>query len=955
MTLKTIQIATNTVVINKLPPGHPFWNSELTAGFNNVSLSLDELASHIKDGHPFTTQHKDRRTTANFLQSNLLTIDIDRNMRWEEALTSPYIQRNAALLYTTPSHSEELHKFRVVFITEDLICDSNQMRHAYLGLIDRFNSDDSCQDACRLFFGSKDCDLVQLDNVMSSEELKRLIARGKECATKSSSSAEKTIQIRSQVFLDPNQEVKTRRGDYVHLSSLESRTSIHCPMHTDRRASALVVTSKDGINGVHCRKCNTTFWPENLSKKRRAKYDFYRIEDIITENEYSENPHNFYDQDDADVGASLMEPITSSAYVYNDRYLPDLPISDGVTFIRSPKGSGKSELLFRKVKEWKRSGKRILLVGHRRALLISLANRLELDCYFTSSGAQMSFVDPTPHYAICIDSIGKRLDPDYDEYDVVILDESEQVFAHITSDTLIGKRRSCYWKLFHYLRRATTIVAADADLGQITINSVTHAVGGTTPYRFHMNQYSEGCCGVYCYENSDQLLAELLKSIETGGRYYVATNSLFRAETIRQAIQSKFGDRKLVMLVTSKTTKDPRVIEFLANIKTAILDVDVTIASPTIGTGIDISFDNPDPLIDGVFGFFVQRVNTHFDIDQQLSRVRNPRDIRLWVDKAQYYFETEPEAIKAEILTNSDSDDFLTGFTENGRPTLDITYLDIYADVTAMERASMNRLRSNLYQLRKRNGWQLIHVPMNSEMSATGRESIALAKEQIKAENNAAIVRAARIDAIEYERMRDGPGKRKILTDDQEFSMRRYEIEAFYRTDLSQELVELDDGKRYRDKVRAMEIYLTPMEQLVARSLGERKRELLHSDRAYAPKKRQLLHSLLSAAGIADSTHMIKADVEFSKESLGEFAKVAERESSALEELFGIHVRTDVRDKPIEQLSTILEVIGLSKQSTRRCKGARYYKIEESKWNSILEIVERRASTKNKRKTPMLN
>ena len=39
------------------------------------------------------------------------------------------------------------------------------------------------------------------------------------------------------------------------------------------------------------------------------------------------------------------------------------------------------------------------------------------------------------------------------------------------------------------------------------------------------------------------------------------------------------------------------------------------------GTGVDITFDNNAQLIDVVYGFFQARVNTHFDIDQQLSRV----------------------------------------------------------------------------------------------------------------------------------------------------------------------------------------------------------------------------------------------------------------------------------------------------------------------------------------------
>jgi hypothetical protein len=41
-------------------------------------------------------------------------------------------------------------------------------------------------------------------------------------------------------------------------------------------------------------------------------------------------------------------------------------------------------------------------------------------------------------------------------------------------------------------------------------------------------------------------------------------------------------------------------------------------------TGIDITFPDGACFVDRVFGFFFSFINTHTDIDQQLSRVRNP-------------------------------------------------------------------------------------------------------------------------------------------------------------------------------------------------------------------------------------------------------------------------------------------------------------------------------------------
>ena len=43
------------------------------------------------------------------------------------------------------------------------------------------------------------------------------------------------------------------------------------------------------------------------------------------------------------------------------------------------------------------------------------------------------------------------------------------------------------------------------------------------------------------------------------------------------------------------------------------------LGSPSIGTGIDITFPDGECRVDRVFGFFSPFVNTHTDIDQQLK------------------------------------------------------------------------------------------------------------------------------------------------------------------------------------------------------------------------------------------------------------------------------------------------------------------------------------------------
>ena len=64
-----------------------------------------------------------------------------------------------------------------------------------------------------------------------------------------------------------------------------------------------------------------------------------------------------------------------------------------------------------------------------------------------------------------------------------------------------------------------------------------------------------------------------------------------------------------------------------------------------MGTGIDITFPENISHVDGVYGLFEAKINTHFDIDQQLSRVRHPKYVRVWISPETFNFETETDPI----------------------------------------------------------------------------------------------------------------------------------------------------------------------------------------------------------------------------------------------------------------------------------------------------------------------
>ncbi|MGF6761457.1 hypothetical protein P3T24_001770 [Paraburkholderia sp. GAS33] len=995
-----VKAAVNPHIINKIEDKNsPLWEISVT-DFERVELTIQELADDINRGHAYCVQHKGRRQDINFLCSDIISVDIDKGWRVEDALKDGFVLKHAAILYTTASHTEAKHRFRIVFRLPRTITDASEMRTAYTGIVRKFGGDTACTDACHFFFGSENSNPIVFDNVMSNEALDEILILGREdklADTKRNANgvavSRGTATRRSEISLAVDQQVTLKSGRIMPVADLHHYTPVHCPIHVDRSPSAFVVRSQSDIAGIHCRTCNATFWPSSM-KRQSARIDFYQVESIIAENEYWEDPANF-DRDEFDdasndnlvfvrgSGASggptrenvstvqaygapeslvKLAEVDRSHFTFSSKYLAHLDTTpfDGVTFLRSPKGSGKTEWAAKVVQRCRDEGKSVLLIGHRRTLISSMADRLGLTCYYYRDRGRIRYEQPDNYYAVCLDSVGKLLDTERDKYDVVIIDESEQVISHLTGDTMRSKRREGALKLFHYLRVAKAVILSDADLGQITVNTAFQAAKPDTPYRFYVNTHRESRCPVFFYEDDSHLNMELLRAVKDGGRHYVATNSKTKAEALEELLRREFGNERRILLVTSATTNESDVMQFVNAVKIEFLKYDVVIASPTLGTGIDITFPDDAQLVDNVFGFFEPRVNTHFDIDQQIARVRHPKAIRVWVAPQKFGFETDPNVIRQEAMDNGALSDALLKIHDDGRKEVDERYLSVYAEVVSVARASKNRLRENLFELRKRNGWQIEIVKPTPECGvATGKEKMDAAKAAVEARRIAALCAAPQIDQVRYRELRDRTSTGMWVSKDDELSMRRHEIELFYRSDITPDLVSLDDRGAYREKVRLMQVYLSPLEHLKARAQAEFDAHYMETDRSHEPLKKSLLHELLEAAGIADDVTSIKSGVQVSKNTLGRFSEVCLRNASKIQELFGIKVRQgDVSNKATRQLSDILDLIGLRFGEMIRQKRdgvtTNIYELDDESWDTVKEIVERRLSSSVGKTLPAL-
>lgn len=142
------------------------------------------------------------RRESNFASHQLALVDIDDGVNIDDMDTHPFYQKYAAGLYTTPSHTESHHKFRVVFRLENKITSASDMRCLYTALIRLFGGDTACKDGSRLFFGTMTAEQTEYrpDGVLPDKIIKAMIKEIKR------EQAEEMAKVTHIEYLPPSDE-----------------------------------------------------------------------------------------------------------------------------------------------------------------------------------------------------------------------------------------------------------------------------------------------------------------------------------------------------------------------------------------------------------------------------------------------------------------------------------------------------------------------------------------------------------------------------------------------------------------------------------------------------------------------------------------------------------------------------------------------------------------------------
>jgi hypothetical protein len=897
-------------------------------GWHPFDLTAPQVEETIRLGLPISAQFLNgHRKTGNFVCAGFLAADVDDGMTLQEARDHAFVQHHAALIQTTASHTEARHRFRIVFLLERAILTAADWADALLGLALQLGSDRSATDAARLFYGNSHAEIFRIGKTMAPDVVGSLIVAGRDArASRSPINNRERLPVDAVRKIAGPELIKVAGGPHVRMDELAAGTAVHCPHHEDNDPSAFVVQSRTGQVGIHCTACHVTFW----SSAGGDSYDLKSFDRMC-----DEKRADVIQADAEPEGLDQFFPPQPAILRHREAFLPPFAYLPGITLVKSAKGSGKTEavkLLLAPIFAGYTIGfspneriKSVLLVGHRVSLIREAAAKLGLHCYLDGDDASGGMRT----LAVCLDSL-----PKYNEskgsrrpkpFDLVIIDESEQVLAHLLGATIekgYGIER-CFDALMHEVANAKAVIALDADLGAVTAHAmkVMRPQDWLSRCRIILNDPVPTVAGRRTRLHADRkfLEGEVIAAVKRGQRCFITSNSKSYIDTIHRMIQDECGQDVVMRVVTSDNSRDDDTIRFLKDIKTRILQVQVLLGSPSIGTGLDITFPGGECHVDRVFGFFFSFINTHTDIDQQLCRVRNPGAVDLWIAPATFRFTSNVEVIMDDLARAYTVKRAVTGRRPDGMVEYNRhdPLLMICAHITAQRRASMNRLVELFCELRQHNGWVIEHVGERAETSP-----FKAAKEALTAEHAQKLLAAPTMADTDFDELEARALKGANLSDEERFAYRKNHFERMIGVGLDPELVGMDADRRLIERIVGMAKILSSWSIDPEFFDGLLKPTLLPNGRLSSMKPEYLVPVMIRAAGLTTAGGFAP-DAIVSVETLSRFVAICRDNRTVIEEILGEPLIRDLQTKPVSQLGRFLRRIGLklAKVQTEKVAG----------------------------------
>lgn len=320
----------------------------------------------------------------------------------------------------------------------------------------------------------------------------------------------------------------------------------------------------------------------------------------------------------------------------------------GLTFIKSPMGTGKTDFIKELFSSLTQDGKTGLYTCPSRALTrqmrdsLSKIKGLNVIHYKDVGGRDLTVIDNFIGITT-INSVWRfgGLTPH-----TVVIDESEQLLPVITSN-IIDYPQSTMDYLREFCVNAQHVILCDAQMSKLTVDTMQRIKPGVDSLLIHNTFKMAKDKHVTLLPTWGQFWAKFEQLLKAGKKIYISTNSASEARALSLSVKKQYPRASCLSLI-AKDDDDVTLLSTLENINNEVLKYQVVIASPVVSSGVSIDNEHFDVVM-GYYWSHNDSTPSLVTAVQQLGRVRKVKELYVFFRiSANFSLETNP----AKLLRN---------------------------------------------------------------------------------------------------------------------------------------------------------------------------------------------------------------------------------------------------------------------------------------------------------------
>ncbi|HAU0661299.1 TPA: hypothetical protein JBG89_11755 [Legionella pneumophila] len=622
---------------------------------------------------------------------------------------------------------------------------------------------------------------------------------------------------------------------------------------------------------------------------------------------------------------------------YNSRYLPnDVFKREGVHLVRSAIGTGKTAIVEHLVKQNPKQS--ILFTTHLISLVESAAQRLGLTSYNECDNFDLQIEH---RLAICLNSLGKlTAEGSLRHYDVVIIDEIEQVLARLTSH--IEQKPLIFSVLQHVMTNAKSLICLDAHLSQATVQMVQRFCPNQ-PVTIHFNRFEPGSARQIAFHDSpESVQMTAMQALEQEQKVYLAFNSKKEAFKTYSALNMAFPEKK-GLYISSDNAGDAENQAFFNNVNVVSKRYDYLVCTPSVSTGVSI--DNGH--FDFVGGVFNAQVNTANDCMQALGRIRNHKTLHVFCDKRQAFKSLNPDVIASKWLNTHQYDISLMNLDKEGqRIILNPDYEQLTLLVTQARHASFNDFYQQFSLLALHDGMKLTYF--DTTLDVTTQQQLRQFKNAC-IEQDASLISQEQLPLTAAQLVALAQKPRKTMSESRQY--KKQQLIEFYNLSERDEasitaMANMDNDGRFKKQVLALELALGDAALAQKRFVAQ-----LEDGSQFAAdlthfSTLQLLYKKVLETLHLTTTHQTLAlhDYQYTKDTIlhSGFINWIEEHRAILQGLISVPSAQLLQRDPLRFLSMLLGRMGLKQKRVGKAEHGLYH-LDIERINLLNALIMRRA------------